>query len=210
MTTKHATEGAWCILRTSGRTTLRLAESLAEDGFEVWTPIETRSVRIPKANVKRTVHLPIMPSYIFARAAHLIDLLQMAALDVKPRRKKPGTDAEGERETVPAHASFSVMHSHDGIPFVADAHLQRLRTLEAKLTPMKKAERTFGTGLDVNVKIEGGSFAGMKGVVRKSDNAYTLVCFDERMTVKIPTCLLEQDQLWGEVSQLGDAVRKAA
>lgn len=190
-----ATQSFWCIIRTSGRHTLRLAQSLREDGFDVWTPIETRNVRIPKANVKRTVELPIMPSYIFARAAHLIDLLQLAALDFKPRR------SAGQ----PAHAGFSVMHSHDGIALVADAHLQRLRSLEAKLTPLKKADRTFGFGVEVNVRIEGGSFAGMKGTVRKSDNAYTLVCFDERLTVKIPTFLLEQNDVWAGLSQIRDA-----
>ena len=36
--------GDWFILRTAGRSTLPLASSLAEDGFEVWTPVRTMRV----------------------------------------------------------------------------------------------------------------------------------------------------------------------
>lgn len=164
---------SWIILRTSGRHTMRLAESLSEDGFEAWTPVETRTIRVPRANVRRTVYLPIMPSYVFARAQHLIDLIQLGA----------------------KRADFSVMHYHDRIPVIADHHLQSLRFIEAKRTPRKKADRTFAKGISVRVNTEGGSFAGMKGKVERSDTGTTLVCFDSRLTVKISTSLLSLDEL---------------
>lgn len=173
----------WCILRTSGRTTLRLADTLAEDGFEVWTPAERKTVRIPRANIRRPVILPIMPSYVFARAVHLVDLLQMATQSFKPRR------AAGK----PSHVDFSVMHYHDTIPLIADAQLERLRRLEMQLAVKSKSAHRLPDGVDVTVKIEGGSFAGMKGVVRKSTEGYTLVCFSDRLEVKLPTLLLQQD-----------------
>ncbi len=175
----------WIILRTAGRSTLNLAETLGQDGFEVWTPVETRTMPIPRKNVKRTIKLPIMPSYVFARALHLIDLIQMAAMPFKPRR------ASGR----PAHPDFSVMHFCEGIPTIGELQLEALRYMEAKLTPRARAEITFAAGIEVKVKTEGGSFGGMKGVVRRSDHGLTLVCFDGRMSVKIPTSLLEQDQL---------------
>jgi len=181
----------WIILRTSGRHTMRLAETLREDGYDAWTPIEHRTIRKPRSNVRRKIMLPIMPSYVFARAPHLIDLIQLSGMQVKPRAAKR---KEGEDRPAP-HASFSVMHYHDHIPIIVDAHLQRLRELEAKLTPKPKAERALDAGVEVKVKIEGGSFAGMKGVVRKSDEGYTLVCFDSRLSVKIPTFLLDQDSV---------------
>lgn len=184
----------WCILRTSGRTTLRLAASLAEGGFEVWTPVEVRKIRIPRANVRREVTLPIMPSYVFARAEHLIDLLQIA----------------GQPAHAHAHVDFSVMRHRERLPLIADAQLQALRKLEARRAPKKRADRVFGTGVDVLVKIEGGSFAGMKGRVEKSDTLHTLVCFDDRLTVRIATCLLDDSQLRAEVSLSEDAVRYAA
>lgn len=170
----------WIILRTSGRHTLRLAATLSEDGYEAWTPVETRTIRIPRANVRRTVMLPIMPSYVFAQAHNLIDLIQLAAMKPKPRRASQQ----------PAHADFSVMHYNDRIPIIADHHLQSLRTIEAKRRPRQKAERTFDPGVSVRVKMEGGSFAGMNGRVERSDHGSTLVCFDHRLTVKISTSLL--------------------
>lgn len=177
----------WIILRTSGRMTLKLAETLAEDGFEVWTPAEVKKVRIPRANVRRDVKLPIMPSYVFAKASHLIELLQLAKLEVKPRR--------GLGWGKPAHASFSVMRHSDMIPFISDAHLQALRTIEAKRAPKRKAERALPKGLQVRVSDQGGSFQGMSGTVERSDQGHTLVCFSGRYVVKIATFLLHEDDL---------------
>lgn len=175
-------DNGWCILRTSSRFTIPLAETLALDGYEVWTPIETRMVRVPRKNVKREVRLPIMPSYVFARAHQLIDLLIMEDLPSKPRRQGIG-----------AHADFSVMRAFGDIPTVPDPHLAALRRLEIKRTPKKKAEKTFVPG--VTVKVGGGSFAGMAGKVERSDAGYTLVAFNNRYSVKIPTLLLREDSI---------------
>lgn len=178
----------WCILRTSSRHTIPLSEALADDGFEVWTPIETRVIRVPRNNVKREIRLPIMPSYVFARAHHLIDLFQRAELPIAPR--------------------FSVMHAFgDQIPMVRDQHLLKLRELEIKKTPKRKAERTFDPGVIVRVGEGGGSFSGMTGAVRKSDKGYTLVCFNDRYTIKINTLLLSAD---GVCDEAEIAVLKAA
>ncbi len=190
----------WIILRTAGRSTLNLAKSLGEDGFDVWTPIENRTIRVPRKNVRRPITLPLMPSYVFAKAGHLIDLLEMACLDFKPRR------AAGQ----PAHAGFTVMHYHDRIPVIGEGQLHSLRRLEHKLKPKVKADHSFGKGVQVRVKIEGGSFAGMKGVVRKSDSGHTLVCFDDRLEVKIDTLLLEENQLRKMEPCLDDFIRRAA
>jgi transcription antitermination factor NusG len=177
--------GDWIILRTAGRSTLGLAETLNEDGYEAWTPVETRNIRIPRANVRRTVRLPIMPSYVFVRAEHLIDLIQLAAMKPKPRR----------RSLQPAHPDFSVMHYHDRIPIIADNTLQSLRNIEAKRRPREKVA-ALAPGLSVRVKTEGGSFAGMRGKVERSDEGNTLVCFDSRLTVRIATALLEASEIF--------------
>lgn len=184
----------WIILRTSGRCTMRLAETLAEDGFEVWTPIETKVLHVPRMNSKRTVRLPIMPSYVFARAHSLMDLIELAGMDVKPRR----------RANQPAHSGFSVMRWNERIPVIDDHHLQSLRSIEARRSPRQKAQ-PFAVGLSVRVKSEGGSFAGMKGRVERSDSGDTLVCFDNRMTVKISTSLLLPDEVGNERPRLGMA-----
>lgn len=188
----------WCVLRTAGRTTLKLAETLAEDGFEVWTPAETKTLRIPRANVRRQITLPIMPSYLFARVKHLVDLLELAAMPVKPRRVR----------NQPSHADFSVMHYHDTIPLIAERHLEGLRTIEAKRAPRKKSAR-LPAGVSVKVKTEGGSFAGMEGKVERSDETYSLVCFSDRIRVKISTSLLQSDDIRVYSSEFS-AIRKAA
>jgi transcription antitermination factor NusG len=172
----------WCVLRTASRHTMRLAETLAGDGYEVWTPIETRMIRIPRKNVKREVKLPIMPSYVFAKAHQLVDLLLLADAADKARIHGVG-----------AHSDFDVMRAFGRIPLVPDPHLTALRRLETKLTPKPKAEKTFIPG--VIVKVGGGSFGGMTGRVERSDAGYTLVCLNDRYSVKIPTLLLKQDDV---------------
>jgi transcription antitermination factor NusG len=175
---------SWIILRTSGRTTMRLAETLSGASIDAWTPVETRTMQIPRANMKRTVRLPIMPSYVFAKAEHLFDLIELAG------------------NSLGTHPAFSVMHYHDRIPVIADHHLQGLRTIEAKKSPRKRAE-PLPSGLSVRVKTEGGSFAGMKGRVERSDETTTLVCFDSRLVVKISTSLLLPDEIGMERPCLG-------
>jgi transcription antitermination factor NusG len=171
----------WCILRTSGRHTLGLAASLAADGYDVWTPTEEKTVRVPRGNVKRKVRLPIMPSYVFARASHLVDLLQLAAMPVKPRR--------GARCMEPAHASFTVLHAFGRIPMVADCHLNELRKLEAKRTPVKRAAYSFPRS--ASAKVNCGVFGGMVGVVVRSTPAATVLRFDGGFPVELPTTMLD-------------------
>jgi hypothetical protein len=182
---------AWCILRTSGRHTMRLAETLAKDGFDVWTPIETKTVRVPRMNVRREIRLPIMPTYVFARATHLVDLLQLAAMPVKPRR------GAGLREA--AHSSFTVLHAFGRIPLVADRHLSELRKLEAKRTPIKRAAYSFER--DASARVSGGAFGGLVGVVIRSTPKSTVLRFSGGFPVEIPTSLLSEDALCGDQGQ---------
>jgi transcription antitermination factor NusG len=167
------------VLRTSGRFTLRLAKSLTAAGLQVWTPIEQKVIRVPRANVRRSIVLPLMPSYVFADAAHLVELIQ-----INERKKRLEVD-------VP---DFSLMRLGDRIPLIEDELLNGLRTIEQKRAPKKRAPK-LPVGLKVRVGEAGGSFAGMKGRVEQSGEQYTLVCFDNRMTVKISTYLLCENEL---------------
>ena len=172
---------------------MRLAQTLCEDGFDAWTPIETRTVRVPRINLKRELRLPIMPSYVFAKAANLIDLILLSDMPVKPRR--------GNGLQQPAHHDFRVMRCGSGIPTVTDADLAELRKIEAKRTPRKKAAKAFPHGADV--RVEGGSFGGMAGIVQSGDRTHTLVCFNDRYLVKIPTCILAENMLRMDRPDLG-------
>lgn len=176
------TRDDWCILRTASRLTLPLAESLAEDGYEVWTPVETVTVRVPRKNARREVRRPIMGSYVFAKAAYLIDLLQLAAMPVKPRR--------GAGLLKPAHPSFSVLHAFGRIPVVAESDFVKLRELEAKRTPRKVAPYAFPINRAVRVK--GGIGQGKVGLVIRSTPTKTKIfCTGDKRSLEIPTYLLE-------------------
>lgn len=187
----------WCILRCAGRSTLPLAESLAEDGFDVWTPVEMRMVSVPRMTAKREVRLPIMGSYVFARTCHLVDLLQLAGMGFKPRR--------GAGLQLSAHPDFSVLHAFGRIPLVAEIHLANLRRIEAKRTPRKNAAYAYPRNQKVRVK--SGAGEGKIGVVIRSTPAKTqILCSGDRHAFEIPTSFLEPDS----IDEPGLAVRLAA
>lgn len=176
----------WCILSTQGRSTLVLAESLAEDGFSVWTPIETRVVTVPRMTARREVRTPLMKGFVFAREQHLVDLLELAAMPVRARR--------GAGLMKPAHARFSVLHAFGRIPLVKDQDLVELRRLEARRTPRKIAEYAYPRSQ--RVKVKDGPAQGKSGVVIKSTPAKTtILCTGYRHAFEIPTSFLEPDSL---------------
>lgn len=178
-------EPRWCILRCAGRSTLPLAASLAEDGFEVWTPVETITKRVPRMNARFTVRRPILPSYVFASDEHLVDLLQLAALPVKSRR--------GAGLLLPAHASFTVLHAFGKIPLVDDRHLDELRKLEAKRAPKKIAAYAYPQ--NQRVRVREGVGAGKIGLVIRSTPAKTkILCTGDKRPFEIPTALLDPDE----------------
>lgn len=199
----------WCILRCSGRHTMGLAESLAKDGFEVWTPIETVRIRVPRMNAKREVRLPIMPSYVFARARHLIDMLEMSGVNARAlMRKASGHTPRDVKigDTIPfdaamlkaiiaakAHPSFTVVRTGEKLEMVEERHLKRLRELEQRRTPLLKASEPLQIG--IGVKLTRGGFQGMAGKVERSDCKHTIVSINDRYTVKIATSLLDLNEL---------------
>lgn len=188
----------WIILTTAGQRTLRLAESLAEDGFEVWTPKRTGLFRVPRANFKRKVTLPLLPGFIFAAAHHDQDLLELAAMPVKPRR--------GEGLSKPAHDGFSVFRFLDSIPEIADEDLEPLRMAEKPAVERRRFGR-LANGSDV--RITGGSFEGLTGTVEKSGKGYAIVwvsLFGRHHRAKISTFILQPV----ESISSGQAARRAA
>jgi transcription antitermination factor NusG len=182
----RGSDSDWFILRTAGRSTLPLAASLAEDGFEVWTPARTQLIRVPRMNVRREIRLPLLPSFVFARARHLCDLLELANMPDKPRR----APRSSERHSQPAHRDFSVFHHIDKIPMIDDRHLEPLRTKERQVV-LKKDAPGFERG--AQVRVNRGAFEGLKGKVERCKQGYALVIFtDWKRPVKIPTFLLSE------------------
>jgi hypothetical protein len=169
----------WIILRTSGARTLRLLRSLAEDGYEVWSPVKTESRRKPRANARVDIEVPVTAGFIFARLRHLVDLLDLAAMPEKPRRGPGGSK--------PAHIRFSVFHDQRGVPIVTERELDRFRE---HLSRQPKPSKWFLRG--DKVRASDGSFGGLQGAVVRSKKGETVVDFGGFLGhVKISTFILQ-------------------
>lgn len=166
-------ENAWCILRTASAKTLPLARSLTLAGIEVWTPIETRTFRVPRATVKRRIDIALMPTYLFARAPQLTELLALA------------------NDPTTRHAEFRVFRTPNGIPLIADDTLSPLRLSERRRKPVEQ-----GLVLGDRVKLVDGGFAGLRGVVQESRGKFTVVQLEGfSMPLKIAACYLLREGL---------------
>jgi hypothetical protein len=199
---RKAREEGWIILRCAGRATLRLVSSLAEDGYEVWAPIVRERFEVGKLYAKREIDCPMMPGFVFARQGHLIDLLSLSAMPVKPRR--------GAGRRLAAHPDFGVFHYHDRIPLIADVDLNPLRRLARRRTIAPKAP-PLKPYQSVRALEGAGSFQGMVGTVQESNERSTWVCFGRGLLgrVEIPTSFLRPDEVEG-LQSATEAVRHKA
>ena len=159
--TGEAVEG-WIILKTTGARTLRLLRTLREDGFEVWTPARKETKGKPSAKVR--IEVPVLPGFIFARARHLVELLDLAAMPERPRR--------GPRGSKPAHVRFSVFHDHRGVPVVSRLEMERFRK---HLSRPPRLSKWFLRG--DRVRASDGSFGGLQGTVVRAKKGKTVVDF---------------------------------
>lgn len=165
----------WCIIRMAASSTLSLFDSLTSAGFNVWTPIETKRRRANQARDRIDVRCPMMPTYIFAEAESLPNLLTIAML--------PSKD----------HRDFSVMRCNNRFPLIADACLSAVRLEERRVKP-KPDLPTFAPG--TTVRLAEGGFAGMSGVVEATAGNFVLVAFPHTTMppIKIASWWLLPDQ----------------
>jgi hypothetical protein len=181
----------WCILRTSGRNTLALADHLKREGFEVWTPVDHQPRRLPRRKQRVERQAPLMPTFVFAKASALADLI---ALSEQPGRP----------------IGFSLFRDGRRVPAIEDGELDALRGEETRslarcrkaMQAGRRSTRVYARG--ETVRVPEGSFGGMTGIVETSDGRFTLVCFGGAMSVKISTWLLAPDE-----SYSGPAARAA-
>lgn len=164
------------ILRCRGRDTLRLVQSLGEDGFEVWVPAVTRRVNVPRMNAKRDVTVPLLPGFVFARSEHLWTLVERAEDTMLP-------------------ITFSVFRYLDRYPVVRDAQLDPLRSEERRAVP-KELGKVYARGSEVLVlPIATGAasaFAGMSGSVLRGNKRKTLILIGGSMRVELPNFDLQE------------------
>ncbi len=145
----------WCILRAAPASTLPLAKSLTRAGMEVWIPIEQITRRLPRANVKRVIDTAILPSYLFVRASHIPELIEMM--------EAPHKD----------HREFRLFRHLGMIALIADDTLAPLRLLERKRRNVPKADSPLKVG--ATIRLEDGGFAGLSGVIEKPGSNFSFV-----------------------------------
>lgn len=156
----------WCILRVSPSRTIKLADALA--AYEAWTPRETYKRRIPRRPARETITIPIMPSYVFAPAHHINELIELALKSPFNTRRSQAWDN--------ACPDFFLQRHPDrtGYAVTPDSQLNPLRLAERKDTPLDQV-RTFAQG--ERVRLTEGGFDGMSGIVETSHGKYTLLAF---------------------------------
>ena len=167
----------WCILRTSAGRTIPLAKSLADAGFVVWTPIAMVSRRIPRRTKREKREAPLMPTFVFADAAEINDLVRVL------------------RDPISPHPAFSIFHVGPRVPVIADLEVAELRAAEdrarGRKTGLELQREQFPIGCAVRI-VEGVA-TGLEGEVVGHDGKSVIVIGNGRMRLKIATFMLRTD-----------------
>jgi hypothetical protein len=147
----------WLILRCSSANTLRLAQSLAWASIEAWSPAVRLVERTDGNRSRRPKRIPVLGSYVFARAAHLHELQIIRANPLSP------------------HPGFSFMHDLSGeISTCPDRQLNPLRVAEQKGQPIEQA-RQWQPG--DQVIYHGSGFEGLVGTITRTTKKSAWVDF---------------------------------
>lgn len=178
----------WCILRTGPARTLALAASLRAAGIDAWTPAQKakRLVRNGKPNARGQkpsveVDAPILPSFVFARASRLPDLVAVA---VSP---------------ISSHPAFSIFRYAGRIPLIDDREIASLRRMEEvereriALAERKAKRPRFARGQDV--RCDEPAFTGLIGQVLEMLDGKAVVSFGGTFNVTIASWLLRPDEV---------------
>lgn len=177
----------WCILRTSGPRTLSVAASLAETGFDVWTPKLVIKRRRPKSKATIEIEAPIMPTFVFVRAHEMDEIRRVLALPINP------------------HPPFSVFRHAGRIPVLGEGQMISLRAEEERAGAVHRAEKEKerraelrksrpvpAIGTEVRLaEAFGGAFAGMVGVVEEQRRKAAMIDFGGRISFEVDVYLLE-------------------
>ena len=146
------------VLRCASSDTLALSRSLERAGLTTWIPIEERTVRVTKANIKRKLPFAMMPGYVFADFTNWTELL-----DLSHQRTKD-------------HKPFTVFKQNGDTVLIPDRHLSPLRTIERRRKPRGNVKPIpVGT----KVRFNSGGFEGLDGTVQEIRNKMALVSFDK-------------------------------
>jgi transcription antitermination factor NusG len=177
--------------------TLTVLDYLDGKGFAVWTPQDHKIGRRPRTRKEYDKRFALMPSYVFAKAERISDLLRLSMV--------PNTDAP----------RFTVFRHQGGFPLVSDISLGGLRYEEDRRkgifdrwrrSRMKPQQIATGTV----VRMSDGPFAGLTGEVKEMQGGYALVDIPGfAQPLKIASLLLVDGLLADQKSPDDTAARAA-
>ena len=194
MTSRRMSDPAnqWCILRTGGSRTLPLCRSLVAAGLDAWTPTGVADRRRGRMRARVEVPAPILPTFVFASAQHVDDLLALSSSLTNP------------------HPSFSVFKYEGRVAIVSESELGQLRTEEGRIALVRKRRERHVFEKGAKVEVPDGPFAGLTGVVEDGGNGkFTLVMFGE-MPIQIASFLLRGEAIQNAPAPMGLAAQVAA
>ncbi|MBB3347333.1 hypothetical protein [Sphingomonas sp. BK069] len=180
----------WCILRTAGPCTTKLAASLSAAGIAAWTPSLVAKRRLPrrKATIERTA--PIMPTFVFVPADRLPDLIAILARPSNP------------------HPQFSIFPNacRTGPARIGAGQMASLRQVEEQAAEAYRREKerqrnkalrasAQAIPLGTQVRVPQTAFAGLMGVVEGHEGRNMRVNMGGGFIVKIEAWLLKADQV---------------
>lgn len=212
--TRMVGANGWIILRTSGGKTLALARSLAADGYDVWSPVRTIKRPHGKRDAKGRrntveIDLPILPTFVFARAASLPLLAQIAG---DPAYQHPPFSIFSHAGRIPIIAESSVAGLREEERAAAEM-IEQLRAAETREEQrriksaamntkrerekaLRSERRDFAIGSLVAVDDQQ-SLLGMAGVVEQSNGESAVVAFGGLLTMTIEAWRLKPHAVSG-------------
>lgn len=177
-------KGGWCILRMAAGRTLAVADSLSAAGIEAWTPKEVQRRRLHRSRKAAEDHTVAMaPTFVFARAHALPDLLRIMSMPVSP------------------HPPFGLFRFAGRIPVVGERDMEFLRSAEKKAERRQKRSHRYIYPRGTHVRIDQEAhpaFGGMIGVVEAcqgKEARVTLALFGRTVEFKVATWLLRTDDV---------------
>lgn len=174
----NETPRRWCILRTSGQRTVKLAQSLTGSGIEAWTPTQMQNHRRPRSTERRLREVPIAATFVFVRADYLRELVTISRALVSPH---------------PGFSFFRDIGRAGQIALVDDIEIDNLRDQEfrARIKVAKVRRHSFETG--DRVRVTSGIATGLIGTVVKPKGKYPLINIGGGNEMKIAAWILEAD-----------------
>lgn len=184
---------SWCVLRTSGPATLRLAASLQAAGIAAWAPTEHIRRRVPRSKEVEHRIVSAAPTYVFAEASALHALRQIERADITPH----------PRFSIFRHAGKPVFIKHRELH--ALRHKQQASYVASLPTTGRSPCKPRGAAFEIGeaVTFHQGAFAGLQGYVQSSDGlvtTLTVTLFGRSAGVKVDTLQFRSRNVPAETS----------